>query len=150
MNIALAVEIAVALCQRWEGFYAKPYLCPAGVPTCGFGTTYYEDGSRVSLTDAPITRDRATGLLVGQLKTIYLPQVIKLCPSIDTPERLAAILDFTYNLGGSALARSNLRKKINAGNWDAVPSELAKWNKAGGVVLKGLVLRREAEASLVS
>lgn len=149
MNIALAVELAVSLCQKWEGLYLRPYLCPAGVPTIGYGTTYYENGERVKLTDAAITKDRAIALLVGQLQSIYLPQVIKLCPGIDEPERLAAILDFAYNLGASNLSRSNLRKKINSSNWDAVPGELAKWNKAGGKVLLGLVRRRADEAALI-
>ena len=150
MNVNLAVELAVVMCQRWEGLYLRPYLCPAGVPTIGYGTTYYETGERVKLTDAPITKARAIELLVGQLKNVYLPQVIKLCPFVDTPERLAALLDFTYNLGGSNLKNSSLRRRVNEERWPEVPDELRKWVKAGGVRLKGLVLRREAEAQLVN
>lgn len=135
--------------RRFEGFYARPYLCPAGVPTIGFGNTYYEDGSLVTLSDPPITRDRAEALLLWTVANVYLPQAIKLCPGVDAPERLAAILDFTYNLGGTALKNSTLRRKVNAGDWDAVPAEFMKWNKAGGRVLRGLTLRREAEVSLL-
>lgn len=54
----LAVVTVAALCRRFEGFYAAPYLCPAGVPTIGFGATYYEDGRRVTLRDPPINRQR--------------------------------------------------------------------------------------------
>jgi lysozyme len=148
MNVGLAVELAVALCKRWEGCYLSPYLCPAGVPTIGYGTTYYPDGSKVALTDNPITKKLAEVLLIGTLQRDHLNQVINLCPGIDTPERLAAIIDFAYNCGNTALKNSNLRRKINAGQWDDVPVELKKWVRGGGKVLKGLTLRREAEASL--
>jgi lysozyme len=81
--------------------------------------------------------------------TVYLPQVLRRCPGIDSPERLAAILDFCYNLGGGNLGASTLRKRINAGLWGDVPDELRKWTRGGGRVLQGLVLRREAEATLI-
>jgi lysozyme len=145
-----ALEVALALARRFEGLYLTPYLCPAGVPTVGYGTTYYEDGTPVRLADPPITRERAEHLLYLQVKKIYLPQVLVLCPGIDSANRLAAIIDFTYNLGASNLKASTLRRKINAGDWAAVPAELAKWVRGGGRVLQGLVLRRQAEAELVS
>ena len=147
--IDAAAPTALALMRRFEGFYPRPYLCPAGVPTIGYGATYYENGTRVTLMDAPIDRARAEGLLIWVVGHVYLPQVIKLCPGIDSPDRLAALIDFAYNLGGSALKGSTLRKRINGGDWDAVPAELRKWNKAGGRVLRGLTLRREAEAQLI-
>lgn len=147
--IEQALPIALALMRRFEGFYAHPYLCPAGVPTIGYGNTYYEDGRPVTLTDPAITRDRAESLLLWTVAHVYLPQVIKLCPGVDNPERLAAVIDFAYNLGGTALKNSTLRRKINAGDWGMVPAEFMKWNKAGGRVLRGLTLRREAEVSLL-
>jgi lysozyme len=147
--IDLAVEVAAALARRFEGCYLKPYLCPAGVPTIGYGATYYEDGARVTLFDPPITRERAESLLLWMIRTKYLPAVIQLCSGIDEPHHLAAIIDFTFNLGAGALSTSTLRRRINAGQWDDVPDELRKWVKAGGRVLRGLVLRREAEAILI-
>jgi lysozyme len=135
--------------RRFEGFYPKPYVCPAGVPTIGYGNTYYESGDRVALTDPPISRERAEALLLWAVRTVYLPQVLRLCPGLDNPDRLAALIDFTYNLGGSNLKASTLRKRVNSGDWDAVPEELRKWNKAGGRVLRGLTIRREAEAQLI-
>lgn len=149
MNLQLAIEVAAALARRFEGFYAKPYLCPAGIPTIGYGATYYEDGSAVTLHDAPITRERAEALLLWMVRTRYLPQVIRLCPAVDTPERLAALIDFAFNLGAGALRNSTLRRKVNSGQWVEVPTELRKWVKGGGRVLPGLVKRREEEASLV-
>ena len=145
----IAIEIAAALARRFEGCYLRPYLCPAGVPTIGYGATYYEDGTRVTLFDAPITRERAESLLLWMVRTRYLPAVLRLCPGIDSPERLAAIIDFTFNLGAGNLQASTLRRRINAGQWDDVPGELRKWIKGGGRVLAGLVKRREAEVALI-
>lgn len=143
-----ALEIASALARRFEGLYLKPYLCPAGVPTIGYGSTRYEDGRRVQLTDPAITKDRAEQLLMWELRTICVPQVLRFCPGLNTHERVAAILDFTYNLGSGRLKASTLRKKINAGEWEEVQDELMKWVRGGGRVLKGLQLRRAAEAAL--
>jgi lysozyme len=144
-----AVQVAAALARRFEGLYLMPYLCPAGVPTVGYGATYYQDGTRVQLTDPAITRERAEALLLWMVRTVYLPAVLKLCPGVDNSPRLAALIDFTFNLGASQLKASTLRRRVNAGDWDAVPGELRKWTHGGGRVLKGLVIRREAEAGLI-
>lgn len=147
--IDLAIGVAAALARRFEGCYLRPYLCPAGVPTIGYGATYYEDGARVTLTDPPITRERAESLLLWMVRTRYLPVVIRLCPGIDDPHRLAALIDFTFNLGAGNLGASTLRRRVNAGQWGDVPAELRKWVKGGGRVLAGLVKRRAAEAALL-
>jgi len=144
-----AVEVAAALARRFEGLYLTPYMCPAGVPTIGYGATYYQDGSPVRLTDAPITRAQAEQLLLWMVRTKYLPAVLRLCPGVDNPERLAALIDFAFNLGAGNLKASTLRKRVNEGDWDAVPNELRKWVRGGGRILRGLVLRREAEIDLM-
>lgn len=146
---ALAVQVAAALARRFEGLYLLPYLCPAGMPTIGYGATFYENGIRVTLKDPPITRERAEALLLWMVRTVYLPAVLKLCPTVDTPGRLAALIDFVFNLGAGQLAVSTLRKRVNADRWAEVPAEIRKWNRGGGRVLRGLVLRREAEAALI-
>jgi lysozyme len=146
---ALAIDVAAILARRFEGLYLSPYLCPAGVPTIGYGATYYEDGTAVELTDPPITRERAEALLQWQIRTRYLPAVLRLCPEVDNAQRLAALVDFAFNLGSGALAASTLRRRVNAGEWSDVPTQLRRWVHAGGRVLRGLVLRREAEAQLV-
>lgn len=144
-----AIEVAAALARRFEGLYLTPYLCPAGVPTIGYGATFYEDGTRVQLTDPAITKERAEALLLWMVRTRFLPSVMRLCPGIDHPDRLAALIDFAFNLGAGNLKVSTLRKRVNTGDWETVPDELRKWNKAGGRVLRGLTIRREAEAALV-
>ena len=146
-----AVAIAAALARRFEGLYLSPYLCPAGVATIGFGATFYEDGTRVQLDDPPITRARAEAMLLHMVRTVYLPAVLRLCPALvtATPERLAAIIDFAFNLGAGKLKASTLRRRVNAGQWDQVPAELRKWVNGGGRRLTGLARRREAEVALV-
>lgn len=143
--IELAVKVAAALARMFEGLYLSPYLCPAGVPTLGYGATYYEDGTRVTLSDPAITRERAEELLLWMVRTKYLPAVIKLCPGVQDPRLLAALIDFAFNLGGGNLKSSNLRRCVNAEDWEALPAEFRKWVRGGGRVLKGLVRRREAE-----
>jgi lysozyme len=144
-----ALPVALALMRRFEGFYSRPYLCPAGVPTIGYGSTYYENGVHVTLLDEPVTKERAEALLLWAVKTVYLPQVIRLCPGINDADKLAAIIDFTYNLGGSNLRVSTLRRRINEQMWPEAKLELMKWVRGGGKVLKGLVLRRSAESELL-
>ena len=147
--LALATQACASLCRRFEGLYLTPYLCPAGVPTIGYGATYYEDGRRVRLTDPAITRERAEALLLWHVTTVFLPATLKLCPDVPDPQKLAALIDFTFNLGAGQLSASTLRKRVNAGRWGDVPAELRKWTRGGGRVLKGLVLRREAEVDLI-
>lgn len=148
--VDVAVAVAAALARRFEGLYLKPYLCPAGVPTIGYGATYYEDGTRVQLTDRPITREQAEALLLWMVRRVYLPAVRRQCPGVDNPNRLAALIDFTLNLGESNLRASTLRRRVNVGDWDSARVEVLRWDKAGGRVLRGLTLRRKANAALLA
>jgi len=145
-----AVQTARGLCLVFEGLYLKPYLCPAGVPTLGVGSTFYEDGTRVSLKDPPITKERALELLEHELLQC-LPKVQRLCPGLaDWGEpATGAVLDFAFNCGTGALAGSTLRKRINADDVPGARAELMKWVRGGGRVLPGLVKRRAAEAALL-
>ena len=144
-----AVQVAAALARRFEGLRLSPYLCSAGVPTIGFGATYYEDGTSVTLRDPPISKERADALLLWMVRRVYLPAVMKLCPAVDKPQRIAALIDFTFNLGVGRLKGSTLRRKVNAGDWEAVPAELRKWVLGSGKKLRGLVIRREADIALI-
>ena len=148
-HAAVAGDVAAALCRRFEGFYAQPYLCPAGVPTIGYGATHYLDGRPVRMSDPAITRDQAEQLLLAMIRKTYLPAVQQLCPAVTDANRLAALIDFTFNLGAGNLRASTLRRRVNAGEWEDVPAQLMRWNKAGGRVLRGLTIRRQAEALLV-
>ena len=119
---------------------AHPYLCPAGVWTIGYG----------HLCDArhpPITEGEAQAYLARDLNAALIATV-RHCPVLATePEpRLAAIMDFTFNLGGGRLQSSTLRRRVNQRDWSAAATELRRWVYGGGVVLPGLVARRGAEA----
>jgi len=144
------LEIAAALCRQFEGFRAKPYLCPAGIPTIGYGSTYYSDGRKVALTDRPISEPDARSLLLAELQHTYAPGVLRLCPGLAPNERrFNAIVDFTYNLGVGRLQTSTLRRKINAQDWDGAKEQLMLWTRGGGKVLPGLLKRRQAECLLM-
>ena len=144
------LDIATALCKQFEGFRGKPYLCPAGIPTIGYGSTYYSDGKKVTLNDPPISEPEAAQLLLHELQYTYLPGVLRNCPILLTDEKKCnAIVDFAYNLGTGRLQTSTLKRKINEQDWDAAKEQLMLWNKGGGRVLPGLDKRRKAECQLL-
>lgn len=152
----MKLDIAAELCRRFEGFRAKPYICPAGVPTIGYGSTYYADGRKVTMQDAPITEPAARELLMRELFHTYAPGVLRQCPGLlplallqDDWRKLNAIVDFAYNLGVGRLQTSTLRRKINAQDWQGAKEQLMLWVRGGGRVLPGLVARRKAEVALI-
>lgn len=150
------LEIATELCRRFEGYRANPYLCPAGVPTIGYGSTFHADGSKVTLQDAPMDEPTARALLVAELVHNYAPGTIRQCPILLTLAmtsgdwgKLNAIVDFAYNLGVGRLQTSTLKRKINAQDWGGAKEQLMLWTRGGGRVLPGLVKRRQAECSFM-
>ena len=144
------LDIAASLCKQYEGFRSKPYLCPAGVATIGYGSTYYSDGRKVTLQDPPMDELAASALLMYELQHTYLPGTLRNCPILATDnKRLNAVVDFCYNLGIGRLQTSTLKRKINAQDWEGAKEELKKWNKAGGKVLAGLDKRRKSECNFM-
>jgi lysozyme len=145
-----AVDLAAALCRRFEGFRAKPYICPAGYSTIGYGTVWKPDGTRVTMDDAPVSVELANEWLVSELRNNYMAGVLKASPQLITnPRALAAMTDFAYNLGVARYRASTLRKRINEDDFEGAKVELKKWIRGGGKVLPGLVRRRQAEAALL-
>jgi lysozyme len=148
--VSEAVEIAAALCRPFEGLALKPYMCPAGFPTIGYGTVFKPDGTKVTMDHPPITKELAEEWLQHELRHNYLAGVLKSSPHlVKYPRVLAAMADFAYNLGVARYRASTLRKKIDNEDWDAAKEELMKWTRGGGRVLPGLVKRRKAEAALL-
>lgn len=137
-------RLLVALIKRFEGCRLRAYLCPAGVPTNGWGTT----GPDVKLG---VVWDQATADTRMETDALMFETASRaLCPTADTEGRQAALADFAYNLGLTRLKGSTLRRKALAGDWQAVSVELNKWVFAAGKKLPGLVKRRAAEAALVT
>jgi lysozyme len=142
-----AIEIAKKIAIVFEGYSARPYRCPAGVPTIGYGTTRYPNGRKVSMSDLPIDEDTALVYLQLELQK-SMNGALKYCPILSTDEgKLAAIIDFCYNLGVGRLQQSTLRRRINQQNWSSCKTELLRWVFAGGKKLPGLIRRRALEAT---
>ena len=148
MKITKISNLGLELIKKYEGFKAKAYLCPAKVPTIGFGSTYYEDGTKVKLTDSPITQERATELLEALLVS-YERSVDSYCVDTINQYQFDALCSFAYNCGVGNLKSSTLLKKVNKNpNDPTIKDEFLKWNKGGGKVLSGLTKRRIEEAQL--
>ncbi len=146
-------KAAVDLAKRFEGFHrvpksdpdrAYPYVCPAGFWTIGYGHLCDQ-------THPPISQAEGEAYLARDLVTA-LDATLRFCPVLATePEgRLAAIVDFTFNLGAGRLQTSTLRRRVNQQDWIAVGQELRRWVYGGGKVLPGLVTRRSAEVALLT
>jgi len=141
---------AISMIKAFEGFRPKPYLCPAGKATIGYGSTWRLDGSPVELTDPPMSEAQAVSLLEREVYGTALPGVLRLCPlTISQPGVLNALVDFSFNLGVGRLQTSTLRRKVNDLDWSGAREQLSRWVRGGGKVLPGLVRRRAAEASLL-
>jgi lysozyme len=148
MKITKISNLGLELIKKYEGFKAKAYLCPAKVPTIGYGSTYYEDGTKVKLTDPPITQERATELLEALLVSYEL-SVDSYCVDTINQNQFSALCSFAYNCGVGNLKSSTLLKKVNKNpNDPTIKDEFLKWNKGGGKVLTGLTKRRIEEAQL--
>ena len=143
--------MATALVQRFEGCHRRmsdgriaPYLCPAGYPTQGWGIVV------PSMDVPPIAQEMADAILMRELPR-YMTDALRASPSLAKhPRRLAAIISFVFNLGAARYRASTLRKRVDAEDWAGACEEILKWNRGGGMVLPGLVKRRQAEAELLA
>jgi lysozyme len=137
----------IDLMHEFEGLRLEAYLCPAKIPTIGWGNTYYESGRGVQMGDV-ITRDRADKLFqwVADSFAIRVRSLVKVQLNEN---QFSALVSFAYNLGVSSLSNSTLLKKVNINpNDPTIFNEFLRWNKAGGKVLTGLTRRRQAEGNL--
>ena len=137
----------ITIIKKFEGLRLTSYLCPAGAWTIGYGSTFYENGSKVQEGEK-ITIDRADGLLINTVH-LFEKSVKGLVKSSINENQLGALTSFAFNLGVGNFKASTLLKKVNKNPSDPmIRDEFMKWNKAGGKVLNGLTMRRGAEASL--
>ncbi|MEE6248781.1 MAG: lysozyme [Bdellovibrionota bacterium] len=139
-NMAISQE-GIALIKRFEGCELKSYRCSAGVPTIGYGST-----KGVSM-DMEITQERAEALLIEDISDFE--EEVNKCVKVPlTQNQFDALVAWTFNLGGTNLRNSTMLKVLNEGEYEKVPSEMKRWNKAAGKTLDGLIRRREAESLL--
>jgi lysozyme len=136
------------LIKSFEGFKSAPYLDSVSKPTIGYGSTFYEDGSKVTMRDQPIDEDRASQLMANKLNSEFCPGVEKLVKVKVSNNEFAAMVCLAYNIGLGNFAQSTVLRCMNALNRADAAHAFTLWNKAGGVVLPGLTRRRQAEMAL--
>lgn len=134
------------LIRRFEGLRLKPYRCPAGVPTIGYGHT----GPDVHMNMKPISEPVAEAMMQRDAEVFARAAAnLSLVLWFDE-DKHAAIADFCFNLGTTRYKASTLKRRIDAGDWPGAVEELHKWVWGGGRKLPGLVARRAAESALIS
>lgn len=133
------------LIKHFEGLRLEAYICPAGVPTIGYGST-----RGVRLGDR-ISEAQAEALLRRDLLR-FERAVNDLVKVPLTQGQFDALVSFAYNVGEGSLASSTLLKRLNAGRYAEAADQFLRWNKArvNGrlTALPGLTRRREAERAL--
>lgn len=136
------------LIVKHEGLSLKPYLCPAKIPTIGYGNTYYSNGKRVTLLDEPITKEYALEIF-KEIADRFAKAVSKLVVVPLNQNQFNALVSFAYNVGMANFQKSTLLKKVNKNKDDiSIELEFNKWVFAKGVKLNGLVKRRKDESNI--
>jgi lysozyme len=139
----------INLIKTFEGIRLGAYLCPAGVATIGYGSTYYPDNTKVKMGDKLKDAAEADALLAVTVQPFENNVTALINGTQITTNQFNALVSFAFNLGTAALAKSTLLKKVKANpNDPSVTIEFMKWVNAGGIKLEGLVRRRKAEAEL--
>jgi len=133
----------IELIKHFEGCELEAYKCAAGVWTIGYGHI------KGVTSDSVITQEQAEQMLVEELNE-YEGYINNMVTTPLSQNQFDALVSWVYNLGGGNLKASTLLKVVNSGEFDGVPAQIMRWNKAGGKVLEGLTRRRQAEADLFS
>jgi|TARA_R100001530_G_scaffold128924_1_gene98907 lysozyme len=134
-------EEGKALIKKFEGCELDSYVCSGGVWTIGYGhTAGVKQGDKIN-------QDEADHLLTEDLEEFegYVNNAVEV--ALDQ-NQFDALVAWTFNLGPSNLKSSTMLEVLNEEKYSKVPSEMKRWNKAGGKVLEGLIRRRDAEALL--
>ncbi len=138
----------IELIKHFEGLRLNAYLCSGGIPTIGYGSTFYSDGRRVNLGDI-VTHQEANELLMETISQ-FERDVSELLSGIPVNQnQFDALVSFAFNLGIASLAQSTLFNKVEANHNDtSIAEEFERWVLAGGQRINGLVIRRKKEAEL--
>jgi lysozyme len=135
------------LIKQWEGCELTAYQCSAGVWTIGYGITAAADVGIKPTQGQTITQNRAEELLRLAVDK-FAVGVDELITANVNANQFGACVSLAFNIGMGAFAKSTVLRELNAGNYDKAATAFKLWNRAGGVVSKGLVNRREAEMQL--
>lgn len=130
------------LTEQFEGLRLSAYQDQVGVWTIGYGHTGPEVHGGLILTE-----DQADTLLHSDVAAA-VSCVNRAVTANITQNQFDALVDFVFNLGCGALLSSTLLRYINAGEFDLAAPQFLLWDHAGGVVVQGLLTRRQAEMTL--
>lgn len=145
MSEALKTSLAgIELICHFEGYEAKPYMCPGGELTIGYGHVI-RDHEKTYLTY--VNQNQARQLLHNDLHR-FENAVNKLVTVPLEQHQFDALVSFAFNVGPGNLERSTLLKKLNAGYYGGAAEQFKRWRFAGGKILEGLERRRAAEAAM--
>ena len=134
-------QYGIDLIKHFEGCELEAYQCAAGVWTIGYGHTKgVQPGDEWS-------EDHANHMLEVELEE-YENYVSTAVTVPLSQNQFDALVSWVYNLGNGNLTSSTMLKVLNSGDYDGVPAQIKRWNKAGGKVLEGLTRRRQAEADM--
>lgn len=137
--------------KSYEDISLHPYICPAGKPTIGWGNTFYEDGTKVRMTDSSISISRADRLFDAIILKFEIDVTKLLTNKFLSQNQFDALVSFAYNCGIANLKSSTLLKKVNKFKDDkTIPAEFKKWVNSNGKPLNGLIDRRNKEADIYS
>lgn len=153
-----AGKAAFDIIRRWESFHPEPYLCPAKIPTIGYGTTFYPDGTKVTMQDPDISMGQAEMFMRQYVQKFIEPQLTELVGDLVNRNQYDALVSFIYNIGmgpkkwqkgmKEGFRQSTLLKKILAGDMTGAAAEFPRWRFEGGRELAGLIARRKEERTL--
>ena len=133
---------AIAIANFSEGCALRSYRDPAGVLTIGYGHTGPDVGAGMVITQVQANTWRAADMArAGAFVDAHVHVPL-------TDNQFSTLAEFTYNVGVGNFLGSTLLRVLNNGRYDLIPAQLARWNRAGGMVLPGLVTRRAHEAAL--
>lgn len=145
-------EAGLALIRFYESFVAKAYICPAGVPTIGYGTT--KGVTREDVRNGRTISIATAEALLREDVEVFERAVRQSLTRTATDNQLAAMVALAYNIGPAAFKSSSVLRFHNAGDFARAASAFSMWNKARnpttGIlqVLNGLTKRRAKEAEL--
>ena len=140
-------EAGLDIIKYYEGWSSRPYKCPAGIATIGYGSTWDINGDKVNMNHKKIDKGHGELLLLRELKHVD-HAIRKLVTAELTENMYSSLASIIYNIGSGNFQRSTLRMKLNRGWYEDAANEFPKWRRAGGRILKGLVKRRAKEREL--
>jgi len=148
----------IDLIKHFEGVKNRPYLCPALLWTIGVGSVLYPEQAKLPMDSRksyPLKAEHNRVWSDDEIDKLFLTDVYRFERGVEryitvslTQSQFDCLVAFSFNLGLGTLQKSTLRQKLNRQDYEGAIESLLKYNKAGGKILKGLDLRRKAEAAL--